>query len=392
MQATEAVACGTGNRSCALRTHPQARRHFIDPDDASAPAPDGLDVDLGQEVLVLVHDAPVRRSGFALVDNADVKRGSPHVGGDDVGMADHVAEILRAHHARDGTGIEGEERRLHRLRDRDRAPRTLGDLKPRAVALALELAIDRVQVAGGDGSDVGVERGGGGSFVLPPLGGELVGTRHEETRGFLFHDGPNARLVIGVQERPQRADRDGLAAGVAELPGGAARLLFVEVDHDLPETVDPLRNASDQALRYQRVGLLALRDVDHQADVAAGEAARSPHDVDHVVVAFGRDQADAGAPLLDDRVGSRRRAVGEQPQRFAKGVRSEAEFVRRRVHRRQHAGREVAGRGGHLARDEPPRLVHDHAVGEGAADIDAAEIFGHSLNSRAAGWPAGLLR
>ena len=97
-------------RPRALRPHPERAGDLVDADHAAAPAPDGLDVDLGQVVLVLVHLASKGVGGLAAVDDPDVERRAAHVGGDDVLVAHGAGGVPGAHDPGDRPRVQGEER------------------------------------------------------------------------------------------------------------------------------------------------------------------------------------------------------------------------------------------------------------------------------------------
>ena len=385
--AAPAVADRAGLGPGALRADPEGARHLVDPDHAPAPAPDRLDVHLRQVVLVLVHLAPERVGGLAAVDDPDVERGAAHVGGDDVLVAHRPGRVPRAHHPRDRPRVEGEERRAARDLDGDGAARGLGDLERGAVSRPREPPLDVREVARGDRPHVGVEARGGGSLVLAPLGHELVGAGDEEARGEVPDDVPHPALVRGLEERPQEADRDRLHVLGEQLANGRLGLRLVEGHDDLPEAVHALGDAANEALRHDRARLLAFRDVHHLAHFAAVEPARAPHDVDDVVVPAGGDEADPGAPLLDDRVRADGGAVG-----YERGVREKLpdrlpDLAGRRFERVHEALGEVARRRGRLGAHHPAPVVDDHAVGKRSPDVEAAEILGHGLGR---GAPFGI--
>ena len=385
--AAPAVADRAGLGPGALRADPEGARHLVDPDHAPAPAPDRLDVHLRQVVLVLVHLAPERVGGLAAVDDPDVERGAAHVGGDDVLVAHGPGRVPRTHHPRDRPRVEGEERRAPRDLDGDGAARGLGDLERGAVSRLFEPPLDVREVARGDRPHVGVEARGGRSFVLAPLGHELVGAGDEEVRGEVPDEVPDPAFVRGLEERPQEADRDRLHVLGNELADGLLGLRLVQGDDDLPEAVHALGDAANEALRYDRARLPALRNVHHLAHFAAVEPARAPHDVDDVVVPAGGDEADPGAPLLDDRVRADGGAVG-----YERGVREKLpdrppDLAGRRFERVHEALGEVARRRGRLGAHHPAPVVDDHAVGKRSPDVEAAEILGHGLGC---GAPFGI--
>src|SRR6185503_13073232 len=175
-------------------------------------------------------------------------------------------------------------------------------------------------------------------------------------------------------ERPQEADRDRLYALAEQLADRGLGFLLVELDHDFAEAVDALGDAADQALRHDRRGLGGLRKMHHLADVAPAVAARAAHDVDRVLVAARGDEADPGAALLDDGVGAHGRAVRQEGDIAAELAELEAERLGARAERVHHAAREVRRRRGHLGGEELAGAVHDRAVGERAADVDADQV------------------
>ena len=104
------VAECAGVGASALRTHAQAPGKRLDDRQAAAARPDGLDVDLGQEVLVLDDIGDRRVLGLAARNDAHVERRAAHVGGDDVGRADELAEEHRPGHAGHRPRVEREQR------------------------------------------------------------------------------------------------------------------------------------------------------------------------------------------------------------------------------------------------------------------------------------------
>ena len=186
-------------------------------------------------------------------------------------------------------------------------------------------------------------------------------------------------LVAGVAERPEETDRDRVAPGVDKRADRLLGFHLVQRDDDFAEAVDALGHAADQALRHDRVRLLALGEMNDFGDVARGHAARATHDVDCVFVPLGRDQPDLRALPLDQRVGADGRAVGENRDALAERVERQVEALGCDPHRRKHPVGEVPrGRGG-LGGGDVAGAVENDAVGEGAADVDTHEVRTHSF-------------
>ena len=66
---------------------------------------------------------------MALVDDPHVEGGTAHVRGDDVLVADQVAQVARSGDPGDGAGIKRQQRRLAGPAERDGAAAALGDLE-----------------------------------------------------------------------------------------------------------------------------------------------------------------------------------------------------------------------------------------------------------------------
>src|SRR5438093_6001345 len=118
-----------------------------------------------------------------------------------------------------------------------------------------------------------------------------------------------AQLVPGLLERPEKANPDRLDVLQDEAPDRVLGLGFIERHHDLAEAVDALRHALDETLRHDRHRLSALGKVHDLTDIARGDSARAAHDVNGILVAPGRDQADARAFSLEKRIRADSRSV-----------------------------------------------------------------------------------
>ena len=166
---------------------------------------------------------------------------------------------------------------------------------------------------------------------------------------------------------------------------GGLGLRLVERHHHLAEAVDALGDAGDEALRHDRIGLLALREMHDLAHVAAADAARAAHDVDDVVVPARGDEADPRAALLHHGVGADGGAVRQQRHLGVEAIGIETKPSGGAVDGVDHALREIIGGGGRLGRGDGAAFVDHDTVGEGAADIDTDQIRAHPRFPLAAG-------
>jgi hypothetical protein len=284
---------------------------------------------------------------------------------------------MRARDPRDRPGIERQQRRFHRLVDGDGAAAALGDLQRLAIAQAGQPPIELAQIAGGERADIGVDGGRGGALVFAPFRHEIGRARNEETWREPLHRVAHGMLMGGVEKGPEETDGDRLDAAVDEPADRRLRLGLVERHHHLAEAIDALGDALDQALGHDRIGLPAFREMHDLAHVAPADAARAPHDMDDVTMAFGGDQPDARAALLHHGVGSNRGAVRQQRHLLIEVRSLHPQLFRSAGNGVDHALGEIAGRGRRLGGGHRAAFVDDDAVGESAADIDTHEIRTH---------------
>src|ERR1700676_1780289 len=101
--------------------------------------------------------------------------------------------------------------------------------------------------------------------------GAMRATLSRTRRHAPHHIAPPAPL-LGIEERPEEADRDRLDALVEEAPDRRLGLGLVEWNDDLAEAVDALRDALDEALGHDRFGLPALGEMHDLAHIASADS------------------------------------------------------------------------------------------------------------------------
>ena len=264
---------------------------------------------------------------------------------------------------RPALGLLGLERAAERLAEVD-ATLEAGIGQP-AVEL-LHVARDRL-------ADEGVQAGGDHALVLADHRIQLGRDAQEQVRECLAHDLPGARLVGGVEERPEVTDGERLDALVLDQPAHALdHLLLVERHDDIAVDVDALVDLGDQAARHE----LRHRRLHERVDRRDARRARDP---ERVAEPLGHQQAGAPALHLGDRVRDHGRAdrqqVGLAQQLAALGPGRLGEPLER-----VHDPVDVrARRGRGLAPDHGPVRGHADRVGERPAYVDPDELRLHLL-------------
>src|SRR5690606_20216444 len=291
---------------------------------------------------------------LAADDQRGVQAGAAHVQGDDVGLADQLADVGGADGAAGGTRVD----QVHRLPDGRRqgvgAAARAGHQEAPLETGGPQLAVQLLQVALDQRLDVGVDDGGAGALVLPVLAAQLMREGHGNAGTDLLQHLAHGDLVGGVHVAVQEADGhrfDGfLLDALRHLPG---RLVVERLEH-LALEVHPLGNLEAQVAGHQRLRLAVL-------EVVHDIPGRAPED-EHVAEPFGGDDGHPGARPRQQRVETQRGAVDE----VADGLKVGPDLVEAG----QHALGGILRRGfGLFQADLAFLLVQQDHVREGAADV-----------------------
>ena len=190
------------------------------------------------------------------------------------------------------------------VRSRD-AARRRHQVEVRPHVEPLELLAEPRHVAGHLRADVRVQAHGREALVLAVLRQHLRRDREERLGELLADDLGHARLVRGVDEREEEADRHRLDAGLLERPDLRASLLLVQRHEHGAVLDDPLGHRQPVAPPHDRVALprqiLVVREV---------ERLLVPRDVEDVPVALGGEHAPPGHRCARSRCWSRSSSRG----------------------------------------------------------------------------------
>ena len=358
-----AVADRPRRRAGTLRPDAQDAA-LVHPRDAAAARADGLDVHHGHAERHAVGDVLLRRRGrHAAAHDGDVEAGAAHVAADEVGEAGGGAQTR----GRDDAGGRPGHDRLHRLLARDagghHAAVALHHQQLGLDRAGLEPGRDAVEIAGHDGLDVAVERGGAATLELAHLAQDVGAERDGRVGPDLAGDGAGAALVIGVEIGVDEVDDERLGARRSRRFDRLPYLVLVEFRHHRAGSVDPLRHLEAALARHD-----GLEAAEHAPRVGPG----APAELQRVAKAPGGDEGAAHALALQHRVGADRGAVDhrlEAARRLAERGQARHEAVRLVRGRRRHLGDAHAAGG----------WVHQQQVGEGAADVDPEAAAGRRL-------------
>ena len=333
------------------------------PRDGAAAGADGVDVDRGGDEVVVGdrervgdRDAPLAHQHHVAARPADLHA-------DEVAFAKPLREVLD----RADAGGRARQQEVHRLLDelveRGRAAVALQHQEPGLEPERREPVRQRGEIVGDARHDIGVDRDRGRALVLAHDRHDVGRDRDPAAEPGPAHDFRDGVLVRRVLEAVDQADRDRVHPFGAEgLDGGAH---VVERDRlDLAAVgADPPAHREAQIARHQhrRVGGAVVPRVLAQA--AAGfEAVAEPGR---------RQQPDAPALALQQRVGRHRRAVQEERAVAEERREREPERFARLLQRRDRPRARILRHRRHLEHRRPPARVGDHEIGERAADIDA---------------------
>ena len=301
-------------------------------------------------------------------------------------IAHDAAEIERAGDAGDRPGIERQQRRLHRLVDRDGAAAALRDLQRLAVAQRGELAVEIAQIARGQRADIGVDRRRRGALVLAPF-------RHQIGRAGDEHVGRDAPAPCRARAcscSGWRKDHRKQMA-MASTPSPTRRRIAASASASLSGTTTvPKQSTRSDTPATRRFGTIGsgfwLSGKCTTRRTSRPPTPREPRMMWMTSLWPARgDEADARAALLHHGVGADGGAVRQQRHLRVEAIRRRGRASGRAVDGVDHALREIIGGGGRLGGGDGAAFVDHDTVGEGAADIDADQIRAHPRFPLAAG-------
>ena len=339
----------------------QAR--IVDPGDGAAACADGVDFNRRRGEMVAVDQKFIGDRHLAARHHHDIATGAADLHRDQVGRLARRGAALQRADAGGRAGQDQHHRTVGDLGDRHRAAVALQQQQGMRQAELAELCVQRAEIARHLGRDVGVDHGGRAALVLAHGRHDLARER-DPFPGPAFGELRADRVLVrAVEEAVEQADGDRFDAFVGEHPGGRVDVLGGQRRQLLAVGADPPAHRQAQIARRQDRGKRRAVIPLVVADAAA--------DFERIAEAFGRQHADPGALLLEDRVGGDRRAVHEQRAVAQQRGERQVELLRGQP---QHAQDALAGIGRHRRRlvdAHGARRIAQHHVGEGATDIDA---------------------
>ena len=250
--AAASVGRRTGIGARALRPDAKGAER-IHARDRAAPGPDRQDVDLREGDRVALHLAAKAPLGLAVRHEADVRRGTAHVEGQQVGHSGRGAETGGGDHSGRRAGRDQRDRQPACDVGRREPAVRAHQMQRHAGAKRPETCVELLDVGAHDGQERSVERGRRGARVLPALCGDLARQGNRHTGKQRLEDAPRLPLVLRVREREEKADRDRLDAGAGEGARGSFDVARVERLEHLTFGADPAARLASQLPRHQRV-------------------------------------------------------------------------------------------------------------------------------------------
>ena len=363
LRAALAVAERAGVGAGRLRPHLEGALGGH-PGDRAATGADRDDVDHRDLARVGADRALGGEGRLAVEHHRDVGRGAAAVAGEHPVEAGPPGDEGRTERAGRGAGQHRRDRLVHHLVGGEHAAVGLhhveGDRAP--AGEAVEPGVDVADVAADVRLDRGVDEGGHRALVLAVLAQHLGADRHHGVRVLAAQHLAHRELVgvvgVGVQEaHPDRGD-----VVRAEPAGGGHGIRLVERAQLVALEVHP---AADGA---HVVGGDDARRLDPEVGVAVAVGHGLAGDLEHELVALGRDEAEPLDLALEQLVGGDGGAVADGGDVVTGGAQHAEDLL--------DAGDEpvggVGGRARRLGGDELAGvLVEGHDVGERAPGVDA---------------------
>ena len=363
--AAQAVAGRSRSGAGALRPDPEQTAH-VDPGDRAAAGADGAHVDLGNAEQVPAEHRLGRDDELAVANRRDVEGGATHVADDDVRLVGQVdggdrRQRRPGHHRVDRLSdhLVGGHHAAHAIRHEQLA----------AVAVLAQRAGKHLDVGAHDRLQTGVDHHRDGAPVFARNRVELVAERHRHARPFAPDDLRYPALVVAVHDRPEEADPDRLHAHALEVRDRVSDVLLTKRRHLVAVGIDPAAYGAGAIARHVGLGIVQL-----PLEGALPRRLAQGQDVGKALVGDEPDPADLA---LDQGVGGDRGAMDDGLDLAKERLERHAMMRRRDLEDVDETALEAIRGRGRLEQLERPGGVADHAVGEGAADVDAKAV-GHA--------------
>jgi hypothetical protein len=216
-----------------------------------------------------------------------------------------------------------------------------------------------------DGQQPGIQRGGAGPRILAEARRHERRPRNAKLRRQRPRDLLQPQLMLRVGVGVQQADDDRRDAPPRDLRDDHPGLLPVQRRPNPAVRPDPLAHLEDQVARHQRLRLDGEEVVEVRAHLAG--------DLQHVSKTRSGDHRRRPQLALDDSVRGDSRRV---PDRAHTLGRQSALLYQHFKHVKKPAAG-IVGSGKDFGGQQAALVVHDHAVGERAPDVDGHDRRGH---------------
>ena len=299
-----------------------------------------------------------RNDGRAVQDDADGRHAAAHIERQRIAAAGVRRRCGRSGHTGGRTGIERVDRRIAGMRERHGAAVGARDPDFRRGLQGAQRIGECFEVPGQRGAQDGRRHRRDGPFVVGGFADDVARQGHRQIGVDLAGQCPEGPFVRRVGRRMQQGNRNGLRAHFTQGPDRRPGLRLVERLLHLPARIHPLGDAEgrDDAAG-QRTCTLAASEMEHMLESGGDQQA---------------DGRSAGLRRIQAEGTVTGRAMNDRRDIAGRHARAVGQFADTGDNR----GNRVAGVVGRLQGVRRPRLVEQHQIREGLADIDS-QAMGH---------------